>query len=280
MRFLILLLILFHAFITSGSEVYTWKDKNGVTHFSDHPPPQVDNQKKYKIIEKGITRFADHPPQGYKEKQNKIFKKGKFNRQAEPDHITKSQSIEKFQSKKNTKEKNIKPNLEDRRNSFNQNNSSLDNKEKKKWFEQRWFRYVQLAIFIGLIGLLSAIFQIFRDSYRERKKKIISGEKSGLLKKSALKNVTKKRVRMLWIDLHKLINIKQNVDIKEAIKLWLEYSSFPLKFDKSLNWEELFYQIIWITVCGELSYDTTIGNEEDIDLVYKVTFEFIKEQTS
>ncbi len=242
MRFLILLLILSHAFITAGSEVYTWKDKNGFTHFSDRPP------------------------QGYKEKQ------------AEP--ITKSQPIENFQSKNNTKEINIKPNLEDRRNSFNQNNSSLDNKEKKKWFEQRWFRYVQLAIFIGFIGLLSAIYQILRDSYRERKIKIISGEKSGFLKKSALKNVTKKRVRMLWIDLHKLINIKQNVDIKEAIKLWLEYSSFPLKFDKNLSWEELFYQIIVITVYDELSYDRTMGNEEDFNLVYKVTFEFIKEQTS
>ena len=103
MRFLILLLVLSYPFITAGSEIYTWKDKKGFTHYSNRPP-QGYKEKKYTITEKGITRFSDYPPPEYKGKQ------------AEP---TKSQPIEKFQSKNNTKEINIKPNFEDRRNSFN-----------------------------------------------------------------------------------------------------------------------------------------------------------------
>lgn len=47
--FVIFLFLLFFGFITAHAEYYTWEDESGVTHITNHPPPQTATTKKVQV---------------------------------------------------------------------------------------------------------------------------------------------------------------------------------------------------------------------------------------
>jgi glutaredoxin len=47
--FITVLFLFFLGVIAANAEYYTWEDDSGVTHITNHPPPQVESTKKVQV---------------------------------------------------------------------------------------------------------------------------------------------------------------------------------------------------------------------------------------
>lgn len=94
----------------------------------------------------------------------------------------------------------------------------------------------------------------------------------GWLKKGALKSVTKKRAKMLHDEVSKIIKDNPHMEIKDAL---LQIN--PLgELDKDLSWDQLFVIMVASEVTAELSYDPTMGNKGDYEIIHDTVYKLLK----
>jgi hypothetical protein len=124
----------------------------------------------------------------------------------------------------------------------------------------------------------------------------------GWTKNLAIKTTTKKRATQLWNGLKATLDANPNMQPKEALIKYMENISaaermFPVNpagpslidvFSEYLNNEEpgrelLWHQLfaLWTTrlVFNELSYDSTIGTDEDLKMVHNVVYDLLGKWT-
>ena len=125
----------------------------------------------------------------------------------------------------------------------------------------------------------------------------------GWSKNLAIKSTTKKRAATLCNGINEILKANQNMQIKEAFIEYMETlgvaeSLFPVypglvslhdifseflnkaEQDGELSWDELFFLWTAKLVFSELSYDHTMGTEEDLKIVHTVVYGILKKWIS
>ncbi len=97
-----------------------------------------------------------------------------------------------------------------------------------------------------------------------------------IFKKSVIKTTTRKRARRLF-DAIGPPNSDMLGTLKNIIRLGEEFSfdgaKFGIPLDEFSGWQEFYYLLIWVGVYAELSYDNSIGEDEDMKLCQKIATE-------
>ena len=100
----------------------------------------------------------------------------------------------------------------------------------------------------------------------------------GILKNTTLKAVAKKHIKLLtdYMETYPVYDTNNEVDLYQTVKNYLTTfeaaagDSLSIRVDAVPDWYNLFVAVVWQCVRVELSYDPTMGSDEDLELTEKV----------